>query len=82
VHDAQAQESNASAAGCTAWQTGAMYYTSNTDLALDSPANIPQNQALAVNAVPAGWEPIGMDPISYTTSQVGIVVYMRQCTAH
>jgi hypothetical protein len=76
---------SASASGCTAWETGVSYYQVDAPyLALDNTSAIPQRQALAVSAVPAGWEPLQVDVVSYgsATSQAGLIVYMRQCTAH
>ena len=78
-------QTSASASGCTAWETGVSYYeVSEPYLALDNTASIPQNKALAVNAVPAGWEPLAVQVAQYgsATSQAGLLVYMRQCTAH
>jgi hypothetical protein len=83
--EAHAQPTSASDTGCTAWQTGVSYYQVNAPyLALNNTSNIPQNQALAVNPAPPGWEPLAVNVVSYgsATSQAGLLVYMRQCTAH
>ena len=84
--DANAQPTSASATGCTAWQTSVSYYESNAPyLALDDTSSIPQNQALVVNPAPAGWEPLAVQVVSYgttTSPNAGLLVSLRQCTAH
>jgi hypothetical protein len=79
---------SASASGCTAWQTGLSYYQveapSLAALSTNDTSGIPQHQALAVSAVPSGWEPLQIEVVQFgsSMSEAGLLVYMRQCTAH
>jgi hypothetical protein len=43
--------------------------------------SIPKNEALGINAVPKGWEPIGLEVIGGTTSQACVLVHLRNCTS-
>jgi len=63
---------------CSAWTTAYYFY----DVPASGVSGFPQSQIVGSQAMPAGWEPIGMSAgQGAATGNVGVLVALRQCTS-